>query len=333
MWEKLETLSNASGASGRETQAAKLASEYLKPLVDNVETDSFGNIYGFKKAGADAKTLLIDAHIDEIGIMITGQASDHLPNGFLKFITIGGIDPRMLMAREFRLDTGHYGVVACLPPHVQDKDDSDKAVPVDELFLDTGLDDASCIPVGTVGVFDSTYLDMGAFTIGKAFDDRACFAVVLRALEFVKNHKVNIAVVGSAQEEVGFRGATVAGYSVKPDYCVVLDVTHGRTPDAPKDRTFAMGGGPCIGVAPSLTRSMGNSLKRLAKENDIPYQIEVMSGGTCTNDWTYQISRDGIQCAVLSLPLKYMHSPIEMLNKDDFENTAKLLAAFIEVIE
>jgi len=330
MWNKLEKLANAMGAAGFESEAAKLAAEYLKPFVDEVHTDKLGNVVGVKTVSPNAKTLLIDAHIDEIGIMITGQAVEHLPNGFLKFITLGGIDPRMLMAREFRLATGHYGVVACLPPHVQAKDDSDKCVPTDELFLDTGLDDASVIPVGTVGVFNGSFLNMGNFVIGKALDDRACFMAILRALELVKKPKVNIVVVGSVQEEVGGRGAKVAGYALAPDYCVAVDVTHGHTPDAPKDRTYKVGGGPCIGVGPNMARFLSDRLKKTAKVKGIPYQIEVLGGATSTNGDDYQIARDGVPMALLSLPLKYMHSPVEMLHKDDFENTAKLLAAFID---
>jgi endoglucanase len=330
MWEQLEKLSNAFGAAGYESAAAEIAAEYLKPFVDEVKTDKLGNVIGIKTVDPNAETLLLDAHIDEIGIMITGQTDEHLPNGFLKFITLGGIDPRMLMAREFKLNTGHYGVVACLPPHVQATADLEKCVPTDELFLDTGLDDASVIPVGTVGVFFGDFFDSGNCIVGKALDDRACFMVILRALELVKKLKINIIVVGSVQEEVGIRGAKVAGYSLAPDYCVAIDVTHGYTPDAPKDRTFKVGGGPCIGVGPNMARFLSDKLKKIAVKKNIPYQIEVLGGNTSTNGWSYATTRDGVPTTELCLPLKYMHSPVEMITKDDFENTAKLLAAFID---
>jgi endoglucanase len=333
MWDNLETLSNAMGVSGYESEASEIAAEYLKPFVDDVWIDKLGNVIGVKTVDPNAETLLLDAHLDEIGIMITGQSDEHLPNGFLKFITLGGIDPRMLMAREFKLSTGHYGVIACLPPHVQAKDDSDKCVPADELFLDTGLDDASVIPVGTVGVFAADAYNAGQnFIVGKALDDRACFMVILRALELVKKLKVNIVVVGSVQEEVGGRGAKIAGYAIAPDYCVAVDVTHGYTPDAPKDRTYKVGGGPCIGVGPNMSKSLSDKLKKIAVRKEIPYQIEVMGADTRTNGWIYNTIRDGIPTAELYLPLKYMHSPVEMIHKEDFENTAKLLAAFIDNI-
>ena len=331
MWDKLERLTGTFGPAGRESEAARLAAEYLRPFMDEVRTDKLGSVLGVKTVSPDARTLLLDAHIDEIGVMITGH--DEKAPGFLRFITLGGIDPRMLMAREFRLETGHYCVVACLPPHIQEKDDADKCVPLDELYLDTGLDDAAAIPVGTVGVFDGGFYDMGNYISGKALDDRACFMLILRALELVKEPKVNIAVAASVQEEVGGRGARASGYALAPDYCVAVDVTHGHTPDAPKDRTYKPGGGPCIGVGPTVSKFLSDKLKRAAKLKEIPYQIEVFGGTPATNGSEYQISRDGVMTAELGLVLKYMHSPAETLHKDDFENTAKLLAALIEVLE
>ncbi|MCL1820753.1 MAG: M20/M25/M40 family metallo-hydrolase [Oscillospiraceae bacterium] len=330
MWDKLAKLSNTIAPSGYESKAAELAAEYLRQFTNDVQIDTLGNVIGMIPSPTGVKTLLIDAHIDEIGVMVSGHEG-----GFLRFVTLGGIDPRMLMAREIRFLTGHYGVVACLPPHIQQSSDADKCIPVEDLYIDIGLDDASCIPIGTVGVFDTELADWNnGCVIGKALDDRAAFLIILRALELIKSPvRINIAVVASVQEEAGHRGAKTAAFGLNPDLCIALDVTHARTPDAPEDRTFVFGGGPVIGVAPSIPRSMSDTLKKLAKDNGIPYQIEVMSGNTGTNDWAFQTTREGIPAACLLLPLKYMHSPIEMFNKDDFENTAKLLAAFIEVQE
>lgn len=325
MWNKIAELCNLHAPSGYEGAASALASGYIKPFVDEIKTDALGSVYGIKTVNPSFKTLLLDAHMDEIGVMITGHEG-----GFLRFRTVGGIDPRMLMAREIRLLSGHYGVVACVPPHVQERGEADKSVDAEDLFIDIGLDDASCVPVGTVGVFDVEFLDMGDCVTGKSLDNRLCLMAVLRALELAEAPKFNLIIAATVQEEVGGRGAKAAAFGQAPDLCLVVDVTHGQTPDASKDMTFQTGGGPCVGIAPGIDKAMSGRLKKLAKEQNIPYQLEVMGGDTSTNGGDYQISREGIPTAELYIPIKYMHSPVELARKDDFENTAKLIAAFID---
>ena len=167
---------------------------------------------------------------------------------------------------------------------------------------------------------------------GKALDDRSCFAVLLRTMELLADREldVDVYVMGSTREEVSGVGATVGTWSIQPDCCVAVDVTHGRTPDGPADKTFTLGGGPAIGVGPNMTRWMTKRMLEKAQGGKIPYQQEVMSGHTGTNGWEMQISREGVATSVLSLPLKYMHTPIETLSLSDLEQTARLLAAFTE---
>ena len=143
---------------------------------------------------------------------------------------------------------------------------------------------------------------------------------------------VDLYVLGSTQEETHSTGAITAAYGIVPDLCVAVDVTHGDSPDAPKEKTFALGGGPAIGVGPNCTSWMAKRMRRKAKELEIACQTEVMSGHSGTNAWPIQVSREGVATAVLSLPQRYMHTPVETVSRTDMANTARLLAAFIKDI-
>ena len=337
MLDILTQLTCAPGPSGLEHQVVKLAETLLAPFVDSVKTDRMGNLLGYRFCQrAKAHTLMLDAHLDEVGFMVIGH-----DEGFLRLSALGGIDSRILPGAELRLlsDPPKTGVVACLPPHVQDGTRSGNTIPLEELLLDVGLSQDAALaafPVGTRAVFIGAPFALGKKQLsGHAFDDRACFAVLLRTMELLRERPlaVNLVVCGSAQEELGARGAKTAAFAIAPESCIVVDVTHGCTPDAPRHRTFTLGGGPCIGMGPGCHRLSTSHLIETAKRNDIPFQIEVMEGNTGTNSWPIQVSGCGVATTMVSLPLKYMHTPVETLHLDDLENTAQLLAKYILSLE
>lgn len=324
------------GPSGFEHQVALEAAELLRPLVDEVMVDRMGSVVGVRRCGCPgAAKLLLDAHLDEIGFLITGHE-----DGFLRFAPLGGVDPRMLPDRELTILTQPpiLGVVACLPPHIQTREDMDKSQPIKELCIDVGLSQGQAqrlIPIGTPAVYRTGCIPLGeALLCGKALDDRACFAVLLDVAEQLRDSEldVDLYILGSTQEETHSTGAITAAYGIVPDLCVAVDVTHGDSPDASKDKTFPLGGGPVIGVGPNCTRWMSKRLERKAKELELEYQIEVMAGHSGTNGWPLQISREGVATAVLSVPLRYMHTPIETVNRNDLTESARLLASFISNI-
>lgn len=332
--EMLSALCPLPGPSGFERPVALKAAELLRPLVDEVKIDRMGNVIGVRRCGVPgAKSILLDAHLDEIGLIVIGAEQ-----GFLRFRSIGGVDPRMLPNREVTILTNPplFGVVACLPPHVQQAGDADKSVPLDELYIDTGLTQGEVerlIPAGTPCVFRDGCFPLGQRQMcGKSMDDRACFVTLLRAAEMLQDKKldVDLYILGSTREEVSHGGAAVAAWAVAPDCCIAVDVTHGKTPDSPKYRTSDLGCGPSIGVGPNMTRWMTERMLAKAKEANIPFQYDVMAGATGTNGWDMQIAREGIATHVLSLPLKYMHSPVETLDLADVEAVAALIAAFVE---
>lgn len=334
--EMLSALCPLPGPSGFERPVAVRASELLRPLVDEVRIDRMGNLIGVRRCGVpDAKRILLDAHLDEIGLIVIGAE-----DGFLRFHTIGGVDPRMLPDREVTILTNPplFGVVACLPPHVQQAGDADKSIPIPDLFIDTGLTQEEVearIPAGTPCVFRDGCFPLGQRQMcGKSMDDRSCFVTLLRAAQLLQEKEldVDLYILGSTREEVSHGGAATATWTIAPDCCVAVDVTHGRTPDSPKERACEIGGGPAVGVGPNMTRWMTERMLAKAKAANISVQYEVMAGATGTNGWDMQIAREGIATSVLSLPLKYMHSPVETLDLSDMEAVAALLASFVEGI-
>lgn len=332
--EMLTALSPLPGPSGFERPVALRAAELLRPYVDEVSIDRMGNLIGVRRCGIPgAKSILLDAHLDEIGLIVIGSEE-----GFLRFRSIGGVDPRMLPNREVTIltDPPLFGVVACLPPHVLQAGQADRSVPLEELYIDTGLTQAEVekrIPAGTPCVFRDGCFPLGEKQMcGKAMDDRACFVTLLRAAQMLhdKDLDVDLYILGSTREEISHGGAAVATWTVAPDCCIAVDVTHGKTPDSPKYRTNELGSGPSVGIGPNMTRWMTERMIAKAKEAEIPIQYDVMAGATGTNGWDMQIAREGVATHVLSLPLKYMHSPVETLDLSDVEAVAALLTAFIE---
>jgi len=334
--EVLGCLCSLPGPSGFEGPVAAAAAELLRPWMDEVRIDRMGSVIGVKRCGrADAPKLLLDAHLDEIGFVVTGHEE-----GFLRFAPLGGVDPRMLPDRELTIlsNPERIGVVACLPPHIQSADDMSKALPIKDLCIDVGLTQEEAqrlIPIGTPAVYRTGCTALGEeYFCGKALDDRACFAALLDTVEQLKDVTldVDLYVLGSTQEETHSTGAITAAYGIVPDFCVAVDVTHGDSPDAPKEKTFTLGGGPVLGIGPNCTPWMVRRMRRKAEELGMECQTEVMSGHSGTNGWPLQVSREGIATAVLSLPQRYMHTPVETVCRNDMIDLARLLAEFIRNI-
>ena len=333
----LSSLCAAVGPSGFEEKVARLAVDWMSPLVDEAYVDRFGNAIGVRRCGkTGAKRLLLDAHLDEIGLMVTG-----IEEGYLQFRTIGGVDARMLPDQELTVltDPPRFGVVACQPPHVQQPGEAGKTVSISELRVDVGLSQEEAehtIPLGTPMVFRGGCFPLGEGQIcGKSMDDRACFTALLRAAELLQGREldVDLYLMGSTKEEVSGAGAMVGTFALEPDCCVAVDVTHGKTPDSPSSLELELGKGPAIGVGPNMTRWMTQRMIDKAESGQFPYQLEVMTGHTGTNGWHMQIAREGIATSVISLPLKYMHTPIEVVEERDIEAVASLLAGFVQDLD
>lgn len=317
--------------SGFEERAFSRASELLSPFVDEIRTDAMGNLIAVKRCGREnAKRLLLDAHMDEIGMIVT----DIDKSGFLRFSSLGGIDPRMLPAREVKLLTEPplRGIIDTMPPHALKAEDMDKSIDSKKLFIDVGLSAERArelVPLGTPAVFAGSAECFGENEIcSKALDDRACVAIIIKIMEELSSRApaLDVYCLISTQEELGMRGAITGAFAVEPDYAVALDVTHAATPDSKKGETMDMGKGAAIGVGPNMSRRLSSMLLDIAKEKGIPSQTEVMGGCTGTNGWVIQVSREGVLTALASLPVKYMHSPVETMDVRDAEAIIELIA-------
>ncbi len=303
----------------------------MSRFLDDVACDAFGNVIGIRRCGVPgAKCLLLDAHIDEIGLIATGSR-----DGFLTFESLGGVDPRILPAREVTVltDPPIHGVITSSPPHLQTAEEMENALKKEDLYIDIGSDGEGdiTVPVGTPIVFSSDCIKLqNGYISGRALDDRASLAALLAAVEMLKNKKIalDIVVVGSVQEELGCRGAKICGYEINPDFALVVDVTHATAAGADKSRTFDAGSGAAIGVGPNMSKKLSDMLISIAKDKKIPSTIEVCPSDSGTNAWTLQTAREGIATALLSIPLKYMHTPVETVKTSDIEAVAKLVYEF-----
>lgn len=327
--ELIKELAGLPSPSGFEDTVRQRIAELAAPYVDFSETDNMGNLFLRKNCGREnAECLMLNAHMDEIGLIITGYEK-----GFLRFSTLGGVDPRMLPARELKILTEPpvYGVIDTMPPHVLSDSDSDKTLDAEKLFIDAGLSQEQAekqVPLGTPAVFAGGCESLGENRLcGKSLDDRACVAILLKVLENLSGRELDmdVCLMISTQEELGTRGAITGAYRVQPDFAVTVDVTHAATPDSKKGETMDMGKGAAIGMGPNLHRGMTRLLFDIAREKDIPCQTEVMGGNTGTDAWVIQVSREGIPTALVSLPIKYMHSPVELMDIKDAEAIAALL--------
>lgn len=333
IFETLKTLCALPAVSGFEPKAAETVADMLRPYCSEVSVDVHGNVLARKSCGKpDAPTILLDAHLDQIGFLVT----DVLEGGFLRFAPVGGVDPRMLLAGEVTIlaEEPLFGVVSCLPPHLLKAGEQDNAVPVDEMLIDTGLLNAKeKIAIGTPIVFAGEPVRLaGDCVSGKSLDDRAGIAAILSAMERLageKSLRCDVAVLISAQEEVTGLGAATGTFAVQPSFAIAVDVSHAKTPDAPAEGVFEYGGGPLIGVGPNLHRGLTTAIQKTAKAEDIHYQTEVMEGNTGTNAWTMQIVAHGVATALLSIPLRYMHTPIEAIRLSDLTDTADLIYQFV----
>lgn len=330
--EDLIRLCETPAVTGFERAGSQAAAELLRPYCDSVTIDRFGSVIGVKRCGREgAKTVLLDAHIDQIGFLVT----EVLEGGFLRFAPVGGVDPRMLLGCEVEILTEEpiFGVIACTPPHLMKPGEEKNSVPIHEMLIDTGLIDARpVVPVGTPVVFAEKMVQLSKDSItGKCLDDRAGVFAIVQAMERLQNVPLAVDVVAmcSVQEEVTSLGAETGAFRVRPDYAIAVDVSHAKTPDAPADDTFEYGGGVMIGMGPNFNTPLTLALIRTAKAEGMDYQLEVMEGFSGTNAWEMQIAATGTAMALLSIPLRYMHTPIETIKLSDLDSVSDLIYHFL----
>lgn len=340
--ENLEKLSNASGVAGKEEEARNLLIEFLKPHADEVTIDRMDNVIAIKKGKKSKPKIMLAAHMDEVGLMVKTITKE----GFLQFTKMGGIDDRILLAQKVNVLTDKAalpGVVGSKPPHIQKEDERKRIVAFDEMFIDIGAQDredakAMGIKIGDLVAFDVEYSKIAKDAVmGKAFDDRAGCAVMVETLKQLKETDCTVCAVGTVQEEVGLRGAVTATFGVDPDIGIALDVTiAGDVPGVREfDTTVKMGKGPAFAISDSGLITHPKVLRWLidtATQNGIEYQLETGLMGT-TDAARMSLTRQGVPSGTISIPARYIHSPVSLVNLKDLQNCAKLAALVVQKIQ
>ena len=339
--ELFKRLCEAPGISGYENQVTDIIEEELKKVCDKVEIDRLGNVIGLKGATEKEESLapkkvMLAAHMDQIGFLV--KSIDK--NGFIRFATVGGFDPKTLVAQRVIVHGKKkvVGVIGSKPIHVLGAEEIKKAPLMKEFFIDVGLgkdEVEAIIQPGDAITFDQNFVQMNDKVVTSlALDNRVGVYVLLEAIRRVKNHKVDIYAVATSQEEVGLRGATTSSYSIAPDFGIALDVTVAM--DTPgikeEEKVCAMGKGVAITVMNSSViahRGLYLFLKELAEKYNIPYQMDVMERGG-TDAGSIQKSRRGVITGGISVPSRYIHSVVEMCHMDDIEANIALLVTFLE---
>lgn len=319
------------GASGNESKTAELALAMLREYCPSAEVIN-GNVIGkFGNHSDDKKLLILDAHIDQIGFVVT----DITEQGFIKVGNLGGIDRRLLPAQQIVIHGRQdiKGVICSVPPHLTKSDG--KVLEIDEVAVDTGMTKSELEKIVSLG--DSITFDVKCRSLlneritGGALDDRCGIASILYTLELLKskNLKYNLTVIFSSQEELGERGAKIGAYELNPDIAIAVDVSFAYAQGENPKKCGYLGKGAMIGISPCLSREVSQGLIDTAESAGIPYQTEVMNGLTSTNADQYSVSRDGAKVCTISIPLRNMHTPVEVIDLADVRYTAELLAKYI----
>jgi len=311
--------------SGYESQIRSAIRAEIEKDVDDLKVDALGNLIARKgQGGKGGLKVMLSAHIDEIGIIAT-----HIDNdGFVRFTTIGGVRPLNCVGGRVRFLNGKIGVIGA-----ERMEDTSKVPSIEQMFIDLGFSnrkDAS-VKVGDIAAFERPFNDLGNRLVSKAMDDRVGVAVLIETLHQLKDSPHELFFVFSTQEEVGLRGATTAAFGVDPDLGLAVDVTgSGDTPKGMK-MEVSLGKGPAIKVRDSGMLSdprVVDWMVRTAEKAKIPYQLEVLEAGT-TDARAIQTTRAGVPVGCLSIPTRYIHSPSEMVDFNDVQNSVRLMLALL----
>jgi endoglucanase len=334
----LKKLCDAPGVPGREDRLRSIVREALEPLVDSLDVDVMGNLLGFKR-GSGARTVMVAAHMDEIGFIVRFIDKD----GFLRLHPVGGFDPRQLFAQRVlvHLRDGEIlrGVLSYTtkPTHMLTSEERDRPPVIDNFFVDLGLSEEEAkrrVALGDMVTMDRTLESCGAGFMGKAIDNRVGVFVMIEAMRALRAHSVDIYAVATTQEEIGLRGATTAAYAVNPDVGIALDTTLAN--DYPgiseHDAVTKLGEGVAIKIMDSSLichPRLVEHVRGIAEKEKIAHQMEILPRGG-TDGGALQRTRQGTVSMTLSVPTRYIHTVNEMVHRSDVEQAVALLARYLE---
>jgi putative aminopeptidase FrvX len=343
-WDKelLKELSELRGCSGHEDKVREYIKNKISPLCDEIKVDTMGNLYGIKNGKNRDNCVVISAHMDEIGFMIRFIDKE----GFLRLAPIGVLNHRLLPGMRVIVNgkngdvPGIFGEKAI---HLMERNETNKVTQMEDLFIDIGVNSKTealkLVDQGDYAEFNQIFQEFASKTRinAKSLDNRAGCYVLIKNLELLKEKNIvpenTIVFAFCVQEELGVRGSIVAAYKWHPLTALVIDVTHPF--DYPnvsmsKFQDLELGKGPVIAIGPNIHPKITQLLIKLAKDNNIPYQIETEPEATSTDARSFQVSREGIPVGLLTIPLRYMHSMIETIDIKDLEQMVKLVSVYIQ---
>ena len=324
----LKKLCTSCGVSGDESGCKNLIKDIMKTLCDEIEDIKGSNLYCIKYAKKDnAPTVVIDAHMDSVGFMV----KEINEKGTVKFDTIGGIDKRVLPSLEVILHGKEKikGVISSIPPHLME---DGKEIKLDNMVIDTGYIKGGLENILSVGdrITYAPAIDiMGSCITGTYLDNRAGVAVIIETFEKLKGKELpfNLVAAFTVQEEIGLKGAKL--FDKEAQLVIVVDVTHGQTPDEKGNEVYECGKGTAIAYGPNVHSSYFDMAVNCAEKNKLEYQVEVLEGNSGTNAWAYQVNGLSVPSLIFSFPLKFMHTPVETMRISDYDNLKELLFAFL----
>lgn len=333
----LKKLTEANGVSGNEKEVRDIIIEEIKDYVDDIKVDRIGNIIAYKKGTIETPKVMIAAHMDEVGLIVTKINK----SGLISFKPVGGLDQRILVSKAVKIGKDRIsGVIGAKPIHLQKSHERSKALNYNQLYIDIGSKSSEhtekIVQIGDYIAFDSEYVEFGDNLVkAKALDDRVGCSILIDLLK--TDTKISIYAAFTVMEEVGLVGAGPAAYEIDPDVGIVLEgTTCADATDVESHlQSTNVGKGPAISLMDRTTifnKKFRNIIVDVAKENSIPYQFRRSSVGG-NDSGRIHIAKEGAITTTLSVPCRYIHSPISVMSKDDYENTGKLLKKVINKIE
>ena len=339
----LKQIISLPGLSGYEGPVREVVAEAWGPLVDELTVSRLGSLHGLRRGtGPEPRPrLLLAAHIDAIGLMVTAIT----PEGLLRVTEIGGVDPRILVGMPVTVHATHGvprdlpGIAAQPPDRLLPKNRAGKPAKLEHILIDTGLEPdevKSAVRIGDLVSFATQPVELaGDALVGHSLDNRASVAALTVALEELKHsaHAWDVYAVATVQEEETLGGGFTSPFEIQPQLAVAIDVTFAKGPGAGDWRTFPLGKGVTLGWGPNTHPRLFDAFKAVAERIDLPYAVEVYPQHSGTDAMGIQLVAQGIPTMVLSIPLRYMHTPVEVVSLKDVARAGRLLAAFVASLE
>ena len=332
----LKDLIQLPGLSGHEGPVQERIHKEWEPLSDEIRVSRIGSLYATKRgSGLEPKqSVMLAAHMDAIGLM----ASD-LVDGFIRVVPIGGLDPRVLPGQPVIVHGQRDlpGIVVQPPSHGLPESLGRNPIPLEYLLVDIGISNAnSLVRPGDLISFAQAPIELGdELVAGHSLDNRSSLVAITECLRELgqRDHRWDVLAVATVQEEETFAGAFTAGFELRPSIAIAVDVTFARGPGLPEHKTFPVGKGPVNGWGPNIHPGIHSALAEAARRVEIPLAREVLPAHSGTDAFALQIAGEGIPTGLISIPLKYMHTPVEVISIKDIRRTGRLLAEFVSGLD